>query len=149
MEWKDILLLIGMFIGAYLVVYLIFHCFILTRILSLVTCAAIFWLTFNHDPAARIELRWTFILLSTLAWQFYCGSGAFRTVLTEFIDSWGFVYLQETGGFLMNTITAGIVMGLLYHFLAPDYLYFYYIIPGAITLLTIISFATGEPFGGD
>ena len=150
MDWGKLLLFLGGIVLFCFVVYWIFHAFILSRILALATCALIFYLTFTHDLPGRIEIRWPLILLSTLAWQLYCGSAAFAKYLTGFIitDAWG-SYVEEAGGFLANTAMTGIIMGLLYHFAAPNYPYFYYIIPGAITLLTIISFATGEPFGGD
>ena len=150
MDWGKLLLFLAALIGFCAVVYLIFHCFVLSRILSLATCALIFYLTFTNDLAGRIDIRWPLILLSTLAWQLYCGSAAFATYLTGFIviDAWG-SYVEEAGGFIANTVLAGIILGLLYHFAAPNYPYFYYIIPGIITLLTILSFFLGEPFGGD
>lgn len=140
MEWKDILLFVGGLIAVCTVIYLIFSSFWISRILSLGSSGLMIYLTATMDLATRVEKKWTFIGLATLAWLLYRGEEAFEEHFTGFLVDYGGGFFPETvGGILENTLTALLVTGLMYYFLAPNYPYFYYIIPGFIIVLDIFS----------
>ena len=140
MDWKSILLFLGGLIGVCAVIYLIFQSFWISRILSLGSCGLVIYLTATMDLATRVEKKWTFILLSTLAWLLYRGEEVFEEHFTGFLVDFGGGWFPETvGGIFENTFTALLITGLAYYFLAPNYPYFYYVIPGIIILLDIFS----------
>lgn len=142
MEWKDVLLFfVGLF-AACTIIYLIFKSFWISRILSLASCGTMIYLTVTMDLATRVEKKWTFILLATLGFLLYRGEEAFEEHFTGFLVDFGAGWFPETvGGILENTLTALLVTGLMYYFLAPNYPYFYYVIPGIIIGLDVLSIA--------
>ena len=140
MTWKSFFMFLAVAAVACTVIYLIFKSFWISRILSLAGCGTMIYLTVTMDLATRVEKKWTFILLSTVSFLLFRGEEAFEEHFTGFLVNYGGGWFAETaGGILENTLIALLVTGLMYYFLAPNYPYFYYIIPGIIIALDVWS----------
>ena len=147
MDWSMLWKILGFFLVFYIFIQILFRIFVVTRLLSIACSGYLLYQCFTLDTAALNEKSILFFFLTALAWLFYMGKTVFEPVPFLSIFDWDGVeweIIADGGGFLGNAITAFVVCGI-YYFIAPHLPALYYIAPGALAVLDVVSCFTGEP----
>lgn len=141
MDWSVIWKVLGLFLVLYIFIQVLFRIYVVTRLLAIASSGYLLYLCFTLDAAALNGKSMLFVFLTALAWLFYLGKAVFEPVPFLSIFDWDGVeweIVADGGGFLGHAITALVVCGILY-FIAPHLPALYYIAPGVILVLTVVS----------
>jgi hypothetical protein len=143
MDWIEILKLIGILIAGLTVIVLILMNHLISRLLSMAFCGLSIYTAFANTGALEPVL-WTCIWLTILGWLLFVGEGVLGPDTGWIIiDYMGNSFPEIVRGPFFHIFTSLLVFGLAYHYIALDHTIWFYLMPGGIILLDIISLIKG------
>lgn len=144
MELMELLQLLGILFAVIFVIVLILSNHLLSRILSMVFCGSSIYVAHTNMGALE-SILWNCIWLTILGWLLYVGLGVLgHATGWIIIDDMCNAFPEIVHGPVFHIVTSLLVFGLAYHYIAMENTIWFYIIPGGIIILDVISLIKGE-----